>query len=135
MNYPVLILIVATVFGISDFFTSRYPLIQESIYKIAFFTLFFLCAIKYYYGIDVINYYEHFCSLTNFRDVFLHHEKFDFEPGYSLLCVLLKDIGLSFYQMTLVFTTIYFMAIYFLFQDIEAKKSFALMLLFLFKLL
>lgn len=129
MNYTVLILAVATVFGLSDFFTSRSPLLQKSIYKIAFATIFFLCAIKYYYGGDVVTYYEHFCSLTSLSDVWHHPKDFNFEYGYSLLCVLLKDIGLSFYQMTVVFTIIYFTAIYLLFRDISSHKSFALMVL------
>ena len=104
MSYIELISIVALIFGLLDFFLERFEVLQKITYPLAFVTIFFLCAIKYYWGADMIHYFYHYEALTTISDVWHNSSDFIFEPGYSLFCVVLKTLGLSFYQLSLVIT-------------------------------
>ena len=129
MNYITLILIVAMVFGLSDFLTERVPALQRLMYVLGFATIYVLFTIKYYYGPDIIHYYRHYVSITSFADVWYHPDKYSFEIGYSLFVALLKGWSVSLYGVTVIISTLYFTAIALLFKQIQSKKCFALMIL------
>ena len=131
MNYLTLIMVVAILFGLTDFLTERYPNLQRDIYYIAFATIAFLCTIKYYYGPDVANYvpfYEHPGSMEY---ILSHPDElpYGFEPGYAIFCRWLKTSGVSFYWMTAIISIMYFVAVGLLFRKIESKRAFALAIL------
>ena len=67
MNLITLILTIAIAFGLTDFLTERYPRLQRDIFYIAWCTIAFLFAIKYYYGPDIASYvpfYENVPSVS-----------------------------------------------------------------------
>lgn len=129
MNYITLILIVAMVFGLSDFLTERVPALQRLMYVVGFATVYVLFTIKYYYGADIVNYYYHYESIRSLADVWYHPDRYSFETGYTLFVALLKGWGVSLYWMTVIISTLYFAAIALLFRQIKSKKCFALMIL------
>lgn len=129
MNYITLILIVAMVFGLSDFLTERVPALQRLMYVLGFATIYVLFTIKYYYGADIVNYYYHYESIRSLSDVWHHPDRYSFETGYTLFVALLKGWGVSLYWVTAIISTIYFVAIALLFRHIPSKKCFALMIL------
>ena len=130
MNYITLILCVAIVFGMSDFVTERYPNMQRQVYWLAFGAMYVLCTIKYYYGPDMVNYYDYYVNdIDSLQNVFAHPTDYPYEAGFNIFCALCKAAGMSLYGVTVVVSTIYFVAIFLLFKQIPRKRSFALMLL------
>lgn len=131
MNYIVIILTIAFLFGFSDFLTERYPRLQRDLYYIAFALISFLFAIKYYYGPDIWNYARFYDELGTPQSLIAHPDiiPFRFEFGFAFFCSLLKSWGLSFYWMTFVLNALYFLAIGLVFSKIERKRSFALAIL------
>ena len=131
MNMLTLILVIAILFGVTDFLTERYPKLQRDIYYIAFATLAFICTIKYYYGPDIANYVPFYDYVPSVSEILAHPDElpWHFEPGYVLFCRLLINCGLSFYWHTAIISIIYFLAIALLFRRIESKRAFALAIL------
>ena len=130
-NYLVIILLVAICFGITDFLTERYPRLQKDISYLSFFTIAFLCTIKYYYGPDVANYAPFYDTVPSIASIWAHPEdiRFHFEPGYAIFCRILKDWGVSFYWMTAIVSILYFGVIGLFLRKIDSKRSFALAIL------
>ena len=131
MNLLTFILVIAILFGMTDFLTERYPRLQRDIFYIAWFVLAFLFAIKYYYGPDISSYVPFYETVPSVAQIIAEPDelRFGFEPGFAVFCRVLKDLGLSYYMMTLVLTCMYFLTILVLFRRIERKRTFALAIL------
>lgn len=131
MNLIELILIIALLFGLSDFFTDRYPHLQRGIYYVALFTVTFLFTIKYYYGPDIAQYVPFYTNPPTIHEALSHPDdiRYGFEPGFAVFCRILSDLGISFYWMTAFVSLFYFGAIALLFRHIERKQAFALAIL------
>ena len=118
--------------GVVDFALTRYVRLQESVYRVALIAVWFLFVIRYYYGADIYNYvpvYEHLHPWY----WYLHNpDHYEFEHGFVLFCAVLKGLGLSYYWMTAIVTTLYFGVIALLFRKIKRHKTLALMALVIF---
>ena len=130
MNYIVIIMVVALLFGVTDFFTERYPRLQRDIYYIALCTITFLFTIKYYYGPDMIHYVPFYEDVPSIHEI-LHPADATkgYEPAFMLFCRILSDCGVSFYWMTAIVSLFYFASIALLFRNIERNRAFALAIL------
>lgn len=130
MSLITIISIITIILATSDFMFPNMPRLKNDIFKISFFTTFFLFTIKYYYGPDINTYVPHYENdIKSLSYVINNLSNISFEPGYNIFCAILKSIGCSFWAMTAVVSTIYFTAIYKLFQHLKGSKSFALMIL------
>ena len=131
MNLLTFILVIAILFGMTDFLTERYPRLQRDIFYIAWFVLAFLFTIKYYYGADIWNYVNFFEDIQRPQYVLAHPDEIPqhFEIGYALFCSVLKSWGVSYYWHTAIISIFYFSVIAILFSQIERKRSFALAIL------
>lgn len=131
MNLITLILIIAILFGMTDFLTERYPRLQRDVYYIALFVITFLFSIKYYYGPDIASYVPFYENLPSITELLSHPDEidYDFEIGYALFCGILKSCGVSFYWLTVILTVLYFTVIHLLFRKIDHMRSFALAIL------
>ena len=131
MNLITLILAIAIAFGLTDFLTERYPRLQRDIFYIAWCTIAFLFAIKYYYGPDIASYVPFYENVPSVSQIIAHPDDLDFsfEPGYAVFCRVLKDLGISFYWMTAILSILYFVVILLFFRKIDRKRSFALAIL------
>ena len=131
MNLITLILAIAIAFGLTDFLTERYPRLQRDIFYIAWCTIAFLFAIKYYYGPDIASYVPFYENVPSVSQIIAHPDDLDFsfEPGYAVFCRVLKDLGISFYWMTAILSILYFVVILVFFKKIDRKRSFALAIL------
>ena len=129
VNYITLILTIAMVFGVSDFLTERVPVLQRVNYVVMFVVMYVLFTIKYYYGADILHYYNHYVWIGSVSEVWHNPDEYTFEIGYSLLCAWFNSLGISLYGMTAIISTVYFIAVGLLFRQIERYRCFALMLL------
>ena len=118
--------------AILDFALTRYVRLQESVYRIALIVTWFLFTIRYYYGADIYNYVPVYEHLHPWYWYLQHPDHYDFEHGFVQFCAVLKGLGLSYYWMTAVVTTFYFVVIGLLFSRIKRHKSLALMALVIF---
>lgn len=118
--------------GVLDFALTRYVRLQESVYRIALVVTWFLFTIRYYYGADIYNYVPVYEHLHPWYWYLQHPDYYEFEHGFVLFCAVLKGLGLSYYWMTAIVTTFYFVVIAKLFSRIKRHKSLALMSLVIF---
>ena len=129
MSLITIISITLIVLATTDFMFPNMPRLKNDIFKVSFLLTYFLFTIKYYYGPDIYFYIPHYENIPSISYIITHPSEIRFELGYSLFCSFLKSLGCSFWVMTAVISTIYFVAIYSLFQQLETKKTFALMIL------
>lgn len=131
MNLITFILVVAMLFGLTDFLTERYPRLQRDIFYIAWFVVSFLFTIKYYYGADIWHYANFYKDIQKPHYVLMYPDEIPqhFELGYALFCSILKSWGVSFYWHTAIISIFYFVVIAALFTRIKRKRSFALTIL------
>ena len=114
----------------TDFMFPNMPRLKNDIFKVSFLLTYFLFTIKYYYGPDIDTYVPHYEeNIKTISYVFANLSNMSFEPGYNIFCSISKSLGLSFWAMTAVVSTIYFSAIYQLFKQLKTAKTFALMIL------
>ena len=118
--------------AILDFALTRYVRLQESVYRIALIVTWFLFTIRYYYGADIYNYVPVYEHLHPWYWYLQNPDRYDFEHGFVQFCAVLKGLGLSYYWMTAIVTTFYFVVIGLLFRQIKRHKSLALMALVIF---
>ena len=126
------IFLVAIGAAVLDFSLTRYVRLQESVYRIALIAIWFLFTIRYYYGADIYNYVPIYEKLHPWYWYLTHRDQYEYEHGFILFCAALKGLGLSYYWMTAVVTTLYFAVIALLFRRIKRHKSLALMALVVF---
>ena len=108
---------------ILELLTTRNKRSNKLIYNIAFFVVFFIVSIKYYYGPDTALY---FFTYNDIENTFSFDTDQYIEPGFSLFCLLLKKLGVSYWGMTFVVTILYFTAIRILFSSLTKYRTLAL---------
>lgn len=118
--------------GVLDFALTRYVRLQESVYRITLIAVWFLFTIRYYYGADIYNYVPVYEHLHPWYWYLQNPDHYEFEHGFVLFCAMLKGVGLSYYWMTAIVTTFYFVVIGLLFSKIKRHKVLALMTLVIF---
>ena len=109
--------------------TVKFPKLQKNIYYIALFVIYFLFLIRYYYGPDIATYVPYYEYSTTLEKASQGRVGNNFEIGYRVFNVLCNRLGLSYWGMTAVITTLYFIAISLLFKHIDRFRSFGLMVL------
>ena len=125
-NYAALITIVAIGCGIIDLLTDKWQAMQRQLFPILMGVLYFLLIIPYYYGPDIWTYVPHYEIMTSPSEIWGLGMNNQFELGYSMFCCYANKIGLSYWGMTCVIKTIYFVAIWFLLRRLPKRKIFAL---------
>lgn len=125
-NYLAFIMGVALVGMLLDGFISRYPNLQRQLYKLFFAVVYFLFVIRYYYGPDIWTYVPHFEEIPSPLTLWQHPESAFFEWGYDMFCSLLHEAGLTYWGMTAVITTLYFVALACVFHSLPRYRMFAL---------
>ncbi len=115
---------------ILELLTTRNKRSNKLIYNIAFFVVFFIVSIKYYYGPDTALYFFTYNDIENTFSLDIDQY---IEPGFSLFCFLLKKLGVSYWGMTFVVTILYFTAIRILFSSLTKYRTLALTLLVTFE--
>ena len=115
-----------------DFLLKGHERVQDIVYKITFFGVWFLFVIRYYYGPDIFNYVPFYEGLRPWTWYLRHPEHYEYEHGFVLFCAILKGLGLSYYWMTAIVTTFYFAMVALLFRRIKRHRTMALMILVLF---
>lgn len=129
MNYIVLIISIAIIFGVADLLTVQYPKLQRQLFYIAMGVTYFLFVIRYYYGPDIATYVPFFENPPFLSQILDPEAYISFEKGYALFNLALHNIGCSYWGMTAIITTLYFLAITLLFRLIPSNRSFGLMVL------
>lgn len=132
MSYITIIILILLCFSVTDFILPNNKLLHKQLFKVGFYVTFFLCLIKYYYGADMVNYYEVYEEISGPMSVIGNKIEDDkgFEIGFMLFMSIFKWLGLSYWWMTAVVTIVYFYAIYQLFKIIPSYKLVVLLLLF-----
>ena len=130
MSLATVISIILLLLGLSDGLTTRMPRLQRDIFYVAFFLTWFLCIIKYYYGSDTVNYVRFYEHVPHYTYVLAHSAELTFETGFAVFCSVLHSWGVSYYWMTAIVSTVYFVALYFLLRMIPQGRTFALMIVF-----
>ncbi|MBQ6766575.1 MAG: EpsG family protein [Paludibacteraceae bacterium] len=106
-----------------EFLTIRNKRSNKLIYNIAFFIVLFIVSIKYYYGPDIALYIP---TYNNIEDTFSYKTDLHIEPGFSIFCLILKKLGVSYWGMTFIVTILYFTAIRILFSSLTKYRTLAL---------
>lgn len=125
-NYVAFIVMVAIGFGVLDLLTDRWPTLQKQIFPFVTLLAYFLLVIRYYYGPDIWTYVPHYEKIPTPAFLWVHPEMATFEWGYNMFCSLLHVIGVSYWGMTAVVTTLYFLAILLLLRKLPKRQIFAL---------
>ena len=132
MNLLIIIFLILLLFSFTDFMPLSKKL-HELLFQVSFFSAFFLFTIKYYYGGDIGSYVGIFDNIESPQTILREGSVYEgyFEKTYLLFNSILKNIGFSYWMMTVVISVIYFYVIYQFFKLIPNKKIFALFLLVL----
>lgn len=117
---------VAIGFGVLDLLTDRWPRLQRQIFPIVMLLAYFLLSIRYYYGPDIWTYVPHYENIPTPAFLITHPEKASYEWGYDMFCSVLHLAGFSYWGMTVVITTLYFLAIWLLLRKLPKRQIFAL---------
>lgn len=124
--------IILIIGGISDFMTTRTPILEKNIYQLVLLVTTFIFTIKYYYGPDITTYVPYFDNTPKLWDIFLGEtnglDNSRLEFGFGIFCSLCKTLGLSFWGMTAVIQLFYFYSVNKVLQTIDHKRTFALMI-------
>lgn len=130
MSLITIISIIIIVLATTDFMFPNMPRLKNDIFNLSFFIIYFLFTIKYYYGPDINTYVPHYEEdILSLSHAINNLSSLSFEPGYNIFCGILKSLGFSFWAMTAIISTLYFTAIYQLFEQLKGAKIFALMIL------
>lgn len=108
------------------------PRTQQVIYYVTLVVVWFMLSIRYYYGPDIYNYVPFYQQLHSWDWYLQHSDNYPYEHGFVLFCAVLKGLGIGYYGMTVVVTTLYLLAVAWLFKDIRRHQVLALMLLLVF---
>lgn len=125
-NYLAFIMGIALVGMLLDAFVSRYPNLQRQLYKLFFVLVYFLFVIRYYYGPDIWNYVPHYEEIASPMTLWNHPDQMSFEWGYEMFCSVLHSLGVSYWGMTAVITTLFFVALACVFHSLPRYRMFAL---------
>lgn len=128
-------IIITAFFSVIELNIPNQKRLQNQLYQIVFYTVFFIVGIKYYYGPDIHLYvplYENIESPWYIWQNGSHIGK-GIEIGYLYYCSIFKWIGCNFWLFTFGITCIYFYSIYQCFKHIEKYKITALFALTVFE--
>lgn len=128
-------IIITAFFSVIELNIPNQKRLQNQLYHIVFYTVFFIVGIKYYYGPDIHLYvplYENIESPLYIWQNGSHIGK-GIEIGYLYYCSIFKWIGCSFWLFTFSITCIYFYSIYQCFKHIENYRITALFALTVFE--
>ena len=125
-NYLAFIMVVALAGILLDGFISRYPNMQRQLYKLFFAVVYILFVIRYYYGPDIWTYVPHYEEIASPATLWHHPDQMEFEWGYEMVCSLLHAIGVSYWGMTAIITTLFFVALACVFHPLPQYRTFAL---------
>jgi len=131
MNYLTILLLVLFLLSLVEFTFSKYKVLCDQLFHVAFAFTVFWVSIKYYIGPDILSYVPFYEKAQPLKEIISGHYQGDFEIGFAIFCSLLKSIGLSFWGMTVIVSLIYFSVIYKLFKKISSYKIFGLFVLVL----
>lgn len=130
MNYLLLILVVLLLLGALDLLPAPKHM-HYGLWLIAFFFTAITCSIKYFYGVDVSNYFIFYTDYPTLGNIWVARGLFeDEEIGFYIFSCLCKNAGLSFYHYTVLISAIFWTAVFFLLRKIEKHRVFALLCLF-----
>ncbi len=128
-------IVITAFFSVIELNIPNQKRLQNQLYQIVFYTVFFIVGIKYYYGPDIHLYvplYENIESPWYIWQNGSHIGK-GIEIGYLYYCSIFKWIGCSFWLFTFSITCIYFYSIYQCFKHIENYRITALFALTVFE--
>ena len=131
-NYLAFIMGIALLAMIVDLLCSAYPNMQRQVYRFFFASIYILFLIRYYYGPDIWTYVPHYEDIPTPLQLWNHPEEASYEWGYDMFCSLLHSLGLSYWGMTAVITTLYFAALACLFHSLPRFRLFAFATVILF---
>ena len=131
-NYILFILIIALTGAVLDCVAEKNTTLQHQLYRFFFVAIYTLFLIRYYYGPDISTYVPHFEQIAPPRYLIDHPAEMAFEPGYEMLCSCVKALGSSYWWLTAVITTLYFLAIACLLHRLDRHRLFALACIVLF---
>ena len=91
MNLITIILVVSLFFALTDFINFKDKRISNLFFKISFLSVTILSTIKYFYGPDVLTYFDMYNSIETPREVFLGKSAYAgyYEVGFLLLLSIL----------------------------------------------
>ncbi len=129
MNLITFVSVILLIAGLSDWATERYPRLQRQIFYFVFAFVYICYTSKLYYGPDIklyVYYYEHLPSVGAMLN---GHVKlwFSFEWGFVFFCSLLSSIGINFWGLTAIISTLYFASLFLVLRKLEYKRCFAMM--------
>lgn len=124
-----IIFIIAILFGVLDILADGYPRLQRDLYRVAMLVVFFLFAIRYYYGPDILLYVRDYEALLTVMDYIRNPDLCYYEFGYTVFTAAMKQLGISYYFITLLVTTFYFVVIALLFRRVQRYRALALMVI------
>lgn len=125
-------MLIALVGALLDCIAERSTILQNQLYRLFFIVIYLLFVIRYYYGPDIYTYVPHFEQIAPPLYLIHHPEKMIFEPGYELLCSCTKVLGISYWGLTAIITTLYFFSLACLLHRLDRHKLFAFACVILF---
>lgn len=128
-------IIITAFFSVIELNIPNQKRLQNQLYQIVFYTVFFIVGIKYYYGPDIHLYVPLYENIESPLYIWKNGSSVGkgIEIGYLYYCSILKWIGCNFWLFTFSITCIYFYAIYQCFKHIEKYKITALFALTVFE--
>jgi EpsG family len=135
MNLMLLPIFVMSLFSLIEFLFPDQRRMNNQLFKLAFFIVYSIIAVKYYYGPDIRLYVPLYDKIESPWDIFLNGTVVgsNVEIGFVFFCSIFKWLGFSFWFFTFTITSIYFLAIYKLFNKLDKYKTFALFALVVFE--
>jgi hypothetical protein len=135
MNLMLLPILIMFFFSIFEIIIPNEKKLKEQLYKLAFFIVFFVVAIKYYYGPDIRLYAPLYEKIESPLYILKNGSTVGkgIEIGYIYYCSIFKWLGFSFWFFTFSISCIYFYAIYKYFELLHEYKLFALFVLTIFE--
>lgn len=126
-NYAMFIILMAIGCGLLDLLTDHWPAMQRQLFPVVTIGLYVLCIIAYYYGPDILTYVPYYEEIAR-PEQLIHNPKLagSFEFGYAMFCSLMHAMGLSYWGMTAVVKTLYFIALWVLLRRLPKRQIFAM---------
>lgn len=132
-NYFNIMIIVLGGMTITEFLFESYPKAQKQIFLIAFLFTFIWVGIKFYIGPDILTYVPLYNDIPTPLNLLKNGYDTKFEIGFITFCSIIKYIGINYWGMTLIISSLYFIPIYFIFNKIPYHKTLALLALAIFE--
>ena len=112
--------------GLLDLLTDHWKVLQRQLFLFVLLTMYVVLVIRYYYGPDIWLYVPHYEGIPHPSQLLAHPEMASFEFGYDMFCSLAHWSGMSYWGMTAIITTLYFLALGLLLRLLPKRQIFAL---------